>query len=175
MVSYFKINFYQLNKFLKKIIFKKIYLKKLKSRILSLIKTLKQNYKKLNNNTNTINNINFLVVYVIKICFSKTNTFIQINKAFGILKITLSAGHFLYKGKNKKARAHVLKSIIHFLIKKLDMLKNKAVVLHLKNTGFKKNWIIDKLKPKTFIKTVVGFNLYSHNGCRKKKNVSKKI
>jgi hypothetical protein len=139
MVNYFKINFYQLNKFLKKIIFKKIYIKKLKDRILFLIKTLKQNYKKLNNNTTTINNINFLIAYVIKICFSKTNVFIQINKAFGVLKVTLSAGHLLYKGKNKKARTQVLKDSIHFLIKKLGMLKNKAVVLHLKNTGFKKN------------------------------------
>lgn len=139
MVSCSKVNFYQLNKFLKKIIFKKIYLKKLKYRILFLIKTLKQNYKKLNNSTNTNNNINFLVVYIIQIDFSKTNTLIQINKAFGILKITLSAGHLLYKGKNKKARTQVLKDIIHFLIKKLDTLKNKAVVLHLKNIGFKKN------------------------------------
>jgi ribosomal protein S11 len=174
MVNCFKINFYQLNKFLKKIIFKKIYIKKLTFRILFLIKILKQNYKKLNSSKNTINTINFLIVYIVNVCFSKTNTFIQINKASGILKTTISAGHLLYKGKNKKARTQVLKNIIHFLIKKLDILKNKAIALHLKNTGFKKNWIIKKLKPKTVIKTIVGFNLYPHNGCRKKKNVSKK-
>lgn len=139
MISYFKINFCQLNKFLKKIIFIKIYLTKLKNRSLFLIKTLKLNYKTLSFNINNNNGTNFLIAYVIKICFSKTNTFTQINNTFGMLKFLCSAGHLLYKGKNKKARIAVLKDIIHFLIKKLDVLKKKAVVLHLKNVGFKKN------------------------------------
>lgn len=175
MVDNSENGFYQLNKFFKKISLKKMHVKKIKNRILFLNQILKQNYKKLNNKTSMISNVSFLVGYIIKIHFSKANSFTQITNSFGGLKLSYSAGSFLYKGKNKKARTLVLKKLTSSLVKRLDILKNKAVVLHLKNTRFKKTWIVSKLGQKTIIKNAVGFNLYSHNGCRKKKIGSKRI
>jgi ribosomal protein S11 len=175
MVNNFGNSFYQLNEFLKKIIFKKTYIKKIKDRVLFLNEVLKQNYKKLNSKAEMSNRINFLIGSIIEVNFSKANTFTQITNSSGTLKLSCSAGSLFYKGKNKKARTLVLKNLINVLIKKLSTLKNKAVVLHLKGTGFKKSWITKKLGKKTIIKIAAGFNLYSHNGCRKKKIGSKKI
>lgn len=175
MVNNSEISLHQLNIFLKRIVFKKTYVKKIKNRVLFLNKVLKQNYKKLNIKTNLINKVNFLVSHIIKVRFSKANTFTQITNSSGELKFLCSAGNLFYKGKNKKARTLVLTNLINAVIKRLITLKNKAVVLHLKSTGFKKSLIINKLEQKTFIKSAAGFNVYPHNGCRKKKIGSKRI
>lgn len=175
MVNNSKNSFYQLNKFFKKIRSKKIHIRTIKNRILLLNQVLKQDYKKLNNKINMTSNTSFLVGYIIKIHFSKANSFTQITNSFGALKLSCSAGNFLYKGKNKKARTLVLKELTNSLLKRLNILKSKAIVLHLRSTRFKKNWITKKLGKKTIIKGAVGFNLYSHNGCRKRKIGSKKI
>lgn len=138
MIDNFEVHFYQLNQFLKKIVLKKAYLKKIKNKVLFLNQVLKQNYKKLNSNTNISNKVNFLVGYVIKVHFSRVNTFTQITNSSGVLKLFCSAGTLFYKGKNKKARKLVLANLTNSLIKRLNTLKNKAAVLHLKSTGFKK-------------------------------------
>lgn len=175
MVNNLENSFYPLNDFLRKIIFKKTYIKKIKDRVLFLNKVLKQNYKKLNRKINTSNKVNFLIGRIIGVHFLKANTFIQIADSSGTLEVSRSAGHLLYRGKNKKARTHVLKNLINLLIKRLNTLKNKSVILHLKSTGFKRSFIMRKLRKKILVKIAAGFNVYTHNGCRKKKTGSKKI
>ena len=166
-------NLFYLNKFLKKIILKKRYIQKLKNKI-SFLNIKKKSHKKLN--TKCYNQeYNLIIVYIIEIYFSHTNTLVHLINSVGKLKFFCSAGNLLFKGKSKKARISVLLNIIRILIKKLTFLKHKPVMLRLKNVGFKKNWILKKLKRKFFINTLMSFNSYSYNGCRKKKIRRKKL
>ena len=136
MIHNYKNHFY-LNKFLTKTVTKKQYIQKLENKIRFLNKTHKQNYKKLNIELYTKKN-NFLIAYVVEFFFSQTNTLINITNSEGKLKFFCSAGQLLFKGRSKKARTLVLKDIIYILITKLKFLKNRPIILHLKNTGFKK-------------------------------------
>ena len=138
MVKTYEKNWQLLNKILQKIIYRKRYIKELKNQIKLLRKFWSQNYKKFNIKLYLKKSTNFLVAYIIKICFAKTNTFLQITNSFGQLKFFCSAGFLLFKGKTKKARMSVLKKIITLFLKKLTFLKNRPVALHLKNIGFKK-------------------------------------
>jgi ribosomal protein S11 len=169
MTTNFSIN---LDKFFKNIFIKKQYLQKLKKQAL-LINTIKQhNYKLVNQKlfkTKSIHSINDSIMYIIDLMVSKSNTFLHVMDSTGKLKFFCSAGHLQYKGKNKKFRFTVLKSIYRILITKLHFLRNKPIALHLKNVGFNRFLIIKKLKKKFFIKTVKIFNLFPFNGCRKKK------
>ena len=131
-------------------------------------------HRKFNIKLHSRKNTNFLIAHIIKIYFSKTNTFLQVTNSLGQLKFFCSSGLLLVKGKNKKARTSVLKKMITVLLKKLKFLKNRPAVLHLKNVGFKKAWILKKIERKMFLKAITGFNSYSHNGCRKKKVRRKK-
>ena len=127
-----------MNKLFRKIILKKRYIQKLKNKIFFLNITKKQNYKKLNIKFYT-EKYNFIIVYIIEIFFSQTNTLVYLTNPVGKLKFFCSAGNLLFKGKSKKARISVLLNIIHILIKKLTFLKDRSVMLRFKNVGFKKN------------------------------------
>ena len=169
-----------LNKFLKDFSSKKQYFKKVNDHVKTLYHLKQKGYRSLNNFLwskpilqNDIINEN-VVMYIIDITFSRSNTFLHVMDSKGELKFFASAGHFKYKGKNKKFRFNVLKSIYKLLLTKLKYLKNKPIALHLKNVGFNKFWIIKKLKAKFFIKTVKVFNLFPFNGCRNKKVRRKK-
>ena len=116
-----------------------------------------------------------LIMYIIDISFSKSNTFLHVLDFAGNLKFFCSAGSFNYSGKSKKSRLNVLKEFYRILLLKLKFLKGKPMALHLKNVGSYKFRIIKKLKKKFFIKIIRNFNLYPHNGCRKKKVRRKKI
>lgn len=172
------INF-NLNKFLKNILIKKQYLKNLKKKMLTLNYLKQKNYKLLDSfvfknkysNPTISDNV---VMYIIDITFSRSNTFLHVMDASGNLKFYCSAGHLDYKGKNKRVRFNVFKSIYFILITKLRFLKGKPIALHLKNVGFKRFWIVKKLKKKFFIKTIKIFNFFPFNGCRKKKVRRKK-
>jgi ribosomal protein S11 len=161
-----------LDKFFKNIFIKKQYLQKLKKQAL-LINNIKQNNYKLVNQklfkTKTNHLIKDSIMYIIDLMISKSNTFLHVTDASGKLKFFCSAGHLQFKGKNKKFRSNVFKSIYRILITKLHFLKNKPIALHLKNVGFNRFFIIKKLKKKFFIKTIKIFNFFPFNGCRKKK------
>jgi len=117
---------------------KKQYIQKLKNKISFLNITKKQSHKKLN--TKFYNQkYNFIIVYIIEVYFSQTNTLVHLTNPVGKLKFFCSAGKLLFKGKSKKARISVLLNIIHILIKKLTFLKDRPVMLRLKNVGFKKS------------------------------------
>lgn len=178
MVKSYNSNF-NLNKFLKKIVLKKQYIKKLKNKTCLLENIKEQNYKSLNYSL-FFKNKDFmkydsLVVYIVDISFSRSNTLLHVMDSSGILKFFCSAGDLSYTGKSKKARVSVLKAMIRILVRKLKFLQNKPIALHLKNVGFRKFWIVKRLKKKFFIKIVRSFNLYPHNGCRKKKVRRKKF
>lgn len=164
---------FNLNNFFKNISTKKQYLNNLKKQFLLLNNIKKENYKLLNKLLikKKFNNLykDNLVLYIIDITFSKSNTFLHVTTSSGKLKFFSSAGSFNIKGKNKKFRFNVFKRFYYLLVKKLKFLKNKPIALHLKNVGSHKFWIIKKLKSKFFIKVIKTFNLFSFNGCRKKK------
>jgi ribosomal protein S11 len=169
---------FNLNGFLKNISIKKQYLKNLKKQFL-LVNNIKQkNYKLLNTELITKNKYyynNNLIMYIIDLTFSRSNTFLHVMDSSGKLKFFSSAGHFNIKGKNKKFRFNVFKNFYFILMTKLKFLKNKPVALHLKNVSSNKFWIIKKLKTKFFIKVIKIFNLFPFNGCRKKKVRRKKF
>lgn len=172
-----------LNKFFKNINLKKKYIKKLKSTMNLLQNNLKnKNYKNLVviDNNNRYNDYylkeDFLVTYIIDITFSKTNTLMHVMDFAGNLKFFCSAGSLQYKGKRKKiSRYPVFRYMYKILVYKLKFLKGQPLALHLKNVGSTKFLIIKLLKKKLFIKIVKSYDLYPHNGCRKKKVIRKKI
>jgi len=175
----YKVNF-NLNTFFKYIRLKKQYLQKLKEKI-RLLKDLKEkNYKNLRPLTPSpkfskplINSR--LVVYIIDISFSRTNTLLHVMDSSGKLKFFYSAGSFKISGKQKKLRTIVFRNLYRVLVSNLKFLKLKPVALHLKNVGPDKFWIIKKLKKKFYIKVVRNFDSFPHNGCRKKKKRRKKV
>lgn len=167
-----------LNKFLNNIKLKKQYIKILKKHYLFISDISEINFKILNSKLFTNNKIlknNNLVTYIIDITFTKSNTFLHVMDFSGKLKFFYSSGSFNYSGKNKKSRYLVFQDLYKILNSKLKFLKGKPIALHLKNVGSNKSWLIKKLKKKFFIKCVRNFNLYPHNGCRKRKMRRKKL
>lgn len=171
-----------LNKFFSDIKLKKQYIKKLKSKY-DLLKNYKKNYKNLSLSIfskscykNSAKE-SFLVTYIIDITFSRTNTLLHVMDFSGNLKFFCSAGLLKYKGKSKKkARYLIFRDMFRILNSKLKFLKSQPLALHLKNVGSAKFWIVKKfLKKKLFVKIVKSYDLYPHNGCRKKKVRRKKI
>jgi ribosomal protein S11 len=137
--NYNIINF-NLNKFLEKIKIKKQYKKILKYKMNFINNIKEQNYKITNYNI-FFKNQQFikyesLVIYIINIFFSQTNTLVYITNFIGKLKLVFSAGNFNFKGKRKKSRLLVLKMMLNYLTLKLKFLRKKPVALHFKNIGF---------------------------------------
>lgn len=176
MIAKTYVNF-SLNTFLKNIFLKKQYLQNLKKHF-NLIENKKKNsklvYEKIKKKIEFYNDNN-LIMYIIDITFTNSNTFLHVMDSSGKLLNFFSAGCFNIKGKNKKSRFNVFKHFYFILTTRLGFLKNKPLALHLKNVGFNKFWIIKKLKTKFFIKLVKVFNLFPFNGCRKKKIRRKKL
>ena len=171
---------FNLNKFFNSISIKKRYFQNFKKKLFLLNSVKQKNYKFVNlmmlQNSFKIRLVeDNIIMYIIDLTFSQSNTFLHVMDAAGNLKFYCSAGHLNYKGKAKKGRFNVFKSIYLILITKLRFLTGKPVALHLKNVGFNRFWIIKKLKKKFFIKNVKIFNFFPFNGCRKKKVRRKKI
>lgn len=168
-----------LNEFLKEISIKKHYIKKLKNQLSTLQSVKQKNYKLLNKNLfdNKFNSMksDLVIMYIIDISFSRSNTLLHVTDYLGKLKFFCSAGDLQHKGKSKRFRFQVFKSIYRLLVTRLDFLAGKPVALHLKNVRFNRSWLIRKLKYKFFIRTVKSFDLFPHNGCRKKKVRRKKM
>lgn len=118
--------------------------------------------------------INCPILYIITIKYTKVNTLLSVTNSKGLLYLFVSAGQCV-KGKKKISRIIVIKKFLKILISDLDFLKNKPIALHLKNVDFNRMWLIKFLKKKFFIKTIKNFNIFPHNGCRKKKKKRKKV
>lgn len=151
-------------------------MQKLKNKIHNLSNTKHKNYKLLNLKQKHIQNYNYNnnIMYIVKIGFSQSNTFLNVMDAAGNVKLFCSAGHFQQKGKTKKFRFNVFKYMYNLLLK-LHYLKKTPIALHLKNVGFNRYWLVKKLKTKFFIKVIKNFNVFSYNGCRKRKLKRKKF
>jgi len=175
----------QLNNFFRDVSIKKQYINKLKKQWnylqsykqinykLLYSKSLQQNYI---NNYHQLNNSSDLILYIIDITFSKSNTLLHVMNPSGKVIFFCSAGNLNFEGKrNKKRRFLVFKSMYNMLLTKLRFLKTKPIALHLKNVSFNKFWIIKKLKTKFFIKVIKNFTVFPYNGCRKKKVKRKKF
>lgn len=167
------INNLNLNSFFNDIKLKKQYIKKLKNKV-DLLNSLKKKYINpmlLSSNDKNAKYVkeDFLVTYIIDITFSRSNTLLTVMDFSGKLKFFCSAGSLKYKGKRKRARYLVFRDMYKILVSKLKFLKLQPLALHLKNVGPAKFWIIKRLKKKLFIKIVKSYDLYPHNGCRKKK------
>nr|YP_009115296.1 ribosomal protein S11 [Berkeleya fennica]AJA05817.1 ribosomal protein S11 [Berkeleya fennica] len=170
---------FDFNKFLSSIKLRKQYIKELKKKIILLNNTKDKEYKNLS--STLVSNTKFspidehLVMYIIDITFTRTNTLLHVTDFSGKLKFFCSAGSLKYTGKGKKLRSVVFRDFYRVLVSKLKFLRSKPIALHLKNVGYNKFWIIKKLKKKFFIKVIRSFNLYPHNGCRKRKMRRKKF
>ena len=116
-----------------------------------------------------------MLVYTIYFSFSTVNTFLYITDALGNLKFRYSAGLVNFKGKQKKSRIQVLNRFFRELKKlKISTLKNSPIALHLNNVGFYKYLIVKNLKKDFFIRFIKSYQIYSFNGCRKKKKLRKR-
>jgi ribosomal protein S11 len=161
-----------LNKFFNVIILKKQYIKKLKYKLFDLTTLKKNKNSSLYFNQNFLIkslNVDNLIKFIITITFTKSNTYIHISDYLGKLKYFFSAGFLTFKGKKKKDRRIVLKSVLKKFRTSLKFLQSQPIALHLKNVGLNKFWIIKNFKQMFFIKLIKNFNLYAFNGCRKKK------
>lgn len=168
-----------LNKFLRDIKLKKQYFKNLKNKMALITEITENNYKSLYpqvffREKNLVNN-DYLVAYIIDITFSRSNTFVHVMDYSGKVKFFYSSGSFNFSGKSKRSRFTVFRNIYRVLVTKLKFLKGKPIALHLKNVGFNKFWIVKKLKKRFFIKCIKSYNIYPHNGCRKRKMRRKKF
>lgn len=170
---------FDLNKFLRSLKLRKQYITELKKKFLLLNSIQEKTYKNLNSvliSKSKLSSIDdSLVMYIIDITFTRTNTLLHVMDFSGKLKFFCSAGSLKYTGKGKKQRFTVFRDFYRVLVSKLKFLQSKPIALHLKNVGNNKFWIIKKLKKKFFIKVIRSFNLYPHNGCRKRKMRRKKF
>jgi len=137
MSQFFKLTTY-FNVFFKKITHKKQYARELNDKFFFLSKNALQNNRKLNGKIPMKKHNIFLITYIIEVFFDSSNTLVQITNSFGKLKFFCSAGSLTFKGKTKKARISVIKTVIQTLINKLIFLQNKPIMLRFKNVGFKK-------------------------------------
>jgi len=113
---------------------------------------------------------NNLITYIIVLNNLKSNTLINVNDINGKNFLSISSGNLGYKGKQKIKQPIVFISLLKLLIKKMNFLKNKSIVLHFKNIKpYLKLFLINQLKLKFFIKKIRNYSLNSFNGCRPKK------
>lgn len=117
-----------------------------------------------------------LISYVIRIQLSPTNTLININNIKGNPKLFYSAGMFNLRKKQKTKQPKAIITILRTLLLKSKIMKTKPVALHFNNLfPNHQSYIFKKLKQKIFIKLIMLYNYYPHNGCRARKKKRIKI
>ena len=117
-----------------------------------------------------------LISYIININLSLTNTFVNINNIKGNPKSFFSAGMFNFQKKQKIKQPKAVTTILKALLSKFKICKTKPVALHFNNLFFnQQSYILRRLKQKVFIKFVMSYNYFAHNGCRLKKKKRIKI
>ena len=116
----------------------------------------------------------FLVVYIITISFSRSNTTLHVSDIKGNVKLFYTAGSVNLSGKQKKRRVLAILRLFKLLYRNASFLYGKPISLHLNNVNRHKFLIIRKLKQKFFIKLIKEFNQSPYNGCRKPKIRRKK-
>lgn len=144
-----------------------VFLKKLKSLKLMLSVSKSKKLNKPNQN---------LIMYVINVVLSSTNTIVNVVDLNGNVLISVSAGSLNLTKFQKKTQPLALLSVFKVLLLKAKFLRNKPVALHFKNVKrFHESFFINSLKTKLFIQSFQSYNLVPHNGCRPKKLKKVKI
>jgi len=111
-----------------------------------------------------------LIVYVINVVLSSTNSLVNVVDLEGNVLISISAGSLNLTKFQKKTQPMALLSIFKVLLLKAKFLKNRPIALHFKNVKrFHESFFINILKTKLFIQSFQSYNLVPHNGCRPKK------
>ena len=117
-----------------------------------------------------------LISYTININTSTTNTFININTIKGNPKSFISAGMLKLKKRQKTKQPKAVITILKALLSKFKIFKIKPVALHFNNLFFnQQSYVLKRLKQKIFIKIIITYNYFAHNGCRLKKKKRIKI
>lgn len=111
-----------------------------------------------------------LIMSIINVVVSPTNTFVNVVDLKGKVLISISAGSLNLTKFQKKTQPMALLSIFKILLLKAKFLQNSPVALHFKNVKrFHESFFINLLKKKLFIQSFQSYNLTPHNGCRPKK------
>lgn len=142
------------------------FLKKLKDiKQSSFLKTKNKKF-----NCNSFKPTSNLIMYIINIVLSPTNTFVNVVDLKGNVLISISAGSLNLTKFQKKTQPMALLSVFKMLLLKARFLRNKPVAFHFKNVKrFHESFFINSLKSKFYIKSFQSYNLLPHNGCRPKK------
>lgn len=128
--------------------------------------------------TNVVNQKNSSYAYgIVSFKFSSSNTLLSIMTPTGSTLFSVSSGDLRFKGRQKINRQIVVKRMIKVLKGVYPILLDCSpwVVLHLINTGNKKNFIIKALKKCFLVTSVKSFDVSPYNGCRKKKVRRKRV
>lgn len=111
-----------------------------------------------------------IVIFIIHIKMTNTNTFIHIKDVRGNLKVTYTSGMTQSKGKRKTKQPKAFKLLLKLLKKNLEFLREFPVALHLTNFNKRKEkFVIKYLSQELFICTVRNYNKQPFNGCRTRK------
>jgi len=111
-----------------------------------------------------------LINYIINVVLSPTNTLINVNNIKGNPKFFYSAGMFDLKKKQKVKQPKAIITILRALLSKLKIYKTTPVSLHFNNLfSAQQSYVFKRLKHKLFIKSIISYKYYPHNGCRLKK------
>jgi len=167
----YEFKFFNFNNFLNTFQSKKEYMKNYKEKVFFF--KSKNDYEK--TKLKKIQDINFIIIYLVSIVFSSTNARMHITTFSGKSKYFYSSGFFKYAGRSKSFRMVVLKKFYKLIVTQLKFLCDRPVALNLINVGSAKSWIIKKLRKRLFIRVIRSFNYRPHNGCRQKKVIRKKF
>ncbi len=111
-----------------------------------------------------------LINYIVNIVLSSTNTLINVNNIKGNPKFFYSAGMLNLKKKQKIKQPKAIITILRALLSKLKIYKTTPVSLHFNNLfSTQQSYVFKLLKHKLFIKSIISYKYYPHNGCRLKK------
>lgn len=118
-----------------------------------------------------------LLVYIIHIVLTNTNTLLYVTDIKGNLKHFQSIVSVNITGKNQKTKQpNAILKLLKFFILKSKFLENKPIALHFKNVNKKLLVMLTKILENIFFVKVIRTYNFSlpHNGCRPKKIKRKK-
>jgi ribosomal protein S11 len=113
---------------------------------------------------------NNIVVYVLDITVTRSNSYLNIFDSAGRLKLSVSSGNLLdlSSKKRKTVKLFLLKALLKRIAKQ-KYLKGKPVAVHFKSKDSIPPTFLRKLTKKRLVKSITFFNKAPFNGCRKKK------
>lgn len=162
-------NISKLFKFIKYLNNQQIFKKSFKKSLVLLNKRVNASINYTRIRQNTVQNQN-VIRYVINIIFSPSNTTVNLADIKGNTLISISEKSINLSRDSKKFQPAAAIKIFRVLLKKANIIQNKAVAINFKNTKrYQKSFCIKMLRAKVYIKSIQSYNFIPHNGCRPKK------